>query len=367
MMPRSAYVHIPFCTSICSYCAFARTASLDLQDPWLKQITCEIRDGLQRAAQNEPDFRLETVYFGGGTPSVLSDEQLATLAGCFAGYIDDETEWTMEINPESVNKKRLEFFASLGINRLSVGVQSFDDGSLKQMNRHHTAQQAIAVIDEARQAGFDNISADLIYALPWQSLSDLQKDLDCFLQLHLPHLSIYSLQIEENSVFGKSGLELADEDLEADGYELICRTLKAHGYRHYEISSFAKEGYPSRHNLAYWSDAFYFGFGYGAAGYDEGGFYHHEGSLHDYIQSGCRKVYDSDLDPAFTAIMMGLRTCYGLNIDAWQKRYQRSIHDFDSVLQAYCSELSIQNGYLQVNERGMEILNTILVDFLEAF
>lgn len=348
-------------------------------DTWLQRILEEAEQALlsesEKSLLNQNDSLdvevhtgfLDTLYFGGGTPSALSDEQLAHLTRVFRPWMRPGYEWTMEINPETVDTARLQYIRSLGINRLSIGIQSFHDDSLRRMNRHHTAACAMAVTEQARQAGFTNISADLIYGLPWTDMEDVRQDLECFLQLDLPHLSIYSLQIEDNSLFGKQHLQPIDEDLEADMYEYICQTLKRHGYEHYEISSFCKSGYQSRHNMAYWQDAPYLGIGWGACGYDENGYYAHSGTLQQYLEQGPVLEYEKDTEPAFAAIMMGLRTASGLDTLAWQDKYNRSFHDFDPVLQQYAQFLEMDNGRLYVNEKGMEILNTILVEFLEQF
>lgn len=364
-----AYVHVPFCPHLCSYCAFDRTLNKSQIPAWLERIEAEISDILLKQKEQDPGFELNTIYFGGGTPSMLDISQLKHLARLFWPCLpkDKEYEWTLEVNPETVDLEKLKEIHDLGINRLSAGIQSFDDESLKRMNRHHTADQAKNMLMDAKQAGFDNISADLIFALPWQSMEDLKADLNEYLFLGLDHISIYSLQIEENSVFGKKNLEPIDEDLEADMYEYIEQTLEKAGYIHYEISSFARPGRESRHNLAYWQDEMYLGFGYGAAGYDELGYYHHAGSLENYISAGYQKEYDDDLSPAFAAIMMGLRTSYGLNIKKWESKYQQSFSRFDEILAKYAGKMQVKDNILSCTDEGMEILNTILVDFLEVF
>ena len=366
-MIRHAYVHVPFCASVCSYCAFFRSVNTNKMDAWMQVIEKEIQEELDRKRKEDPSFFLSTLYFGGGTPSLLSAGQLTKLLDLFKPYLQADAEITLEANPETADLEKLQALRQAGFNRLSVGLQSFDDEALKKMGRHHSAADSIAFLKNARKAGFDNISGDLMYAMPWQSLADIQEDVQQYLQLDLEHLSIYSLILEENSVFGKTGVRQADEDLEADAYEWICRTLKDHGYDHYEISSFAKEGRWSRHNLSYWQDEDYFGFGCGAWGRDEKGYYEGCHVLDSYLEKGYQKTYMADQDPAFEAIMMALRTRFGLDVKKWQTRYRKDfLKMYQSVLDKYPDKLVFENGRLFCTEKGMEILNSILVEFLEV-
>ena len=365
-MISSAYVHVPFCSSICSYCAFSRSANTGLVQDWLQIIVPEITRTLYEEKQKDPQFVLKTLYFGGGTPGLLSSDQLARLAAPFQKYLAEEAEWTLETNPESMSEEKLAFWKKTGINRLSVGVQSFHDDSLKKLGRRHSAKEASEALQRARAVGFERISADLIYGLPWMSLEETEEDVKAFLRQNLGHLSIYSLQIEDNSVFGKQHLQPVDEDLEADEYEMICRILKENGFRHYEISSFCKSGEASRHNLTYWQDGNYFGFGWGAVGRLEHVMTRYEGSLQDYLDGKSTQIQEDDADRPFEALMMALRTDLGLDLEDWNRKYHQNFEEkYAAVLDRYSHELVLEKGRLHVTERGMEILNTILVAFLE--
>lgn len=366
-MIRSAYVHVPFCSSLCRYCAFARTLNTSQIQSWLDVIVPEIQEGLEQERLKDPSFRLETLYFGGGTPGLLSQENLQRLAEPFLDFLAPDCEWTLESNPESLSAENLLFWRRLGISRLSVGVQSFQDASLKKLGRRHTAAQAIEGLQRARACGFERISADLIYGLPWMSLEDTRQDLLTFLKQDLDHLSIYSLQIEENSVFGKQNLQPADEDLEADEYEMICAMLQKAGWRHYEVSSFCLPGQRSRHNLQYWQDQDYLGFGWGAVGRTEQALSQVPGSLEAYLKGRSVRESIPDPDRPFEAIMMALRTDEGLDIQAWNRKYHRDFEqEYAGVLKRYADVLKIRDGRICPTERGMEILNTVLVAFLEA-
>ena len=356
-MATSCYVHVPFCDSICSYCDFSRTiASASIKEKWLNQICKEI--------QNYGVEKISTLYFGGGTPSSLSVAQIERLGECFQDFAEGY-EWTIECNPESVTQEKIQTYVKLGMNRVSLGVQSFNDSLLVSIGRKHTKETILNAIDCIRNNGISNISIDLIYALPNQTLEDVRFDLELFLSLDLPHLSIYSLQIEENSIFGRQNLQPIDPDLEADMYDLICDTLKEAGYEHYEISSFCKPNMYSRHNLTYWTDQDFIGFGCGASGREHGVRYDNDSSLRTYIEEGVCRV-EQETDAPFEAIMMGLRTSFGVDLIQFEQRYGFKVEEkYAHVLAKYSEQLFIQDSHLKCNEYGFHILNTILIDFLE--
>lgn len=364
MIP-SAYVHVPFCQSICTYCAFFRSARKDWIDPWLERITREISAALKKARKENPDFFLKTVYIGGGTPSLLDEEQLDRLLGCFDGYTDPEGEWTMEANPESITREKLALARAHGVSRLSIGLQTFDEKRLASLGRHHSAAVGRQAVEMAKAAGFDSISVDLMYGFWDQSLSDLQKDLDAFLELDVDHLSIYSLILEPDSIFGRQHMQEIDEEMGALMYEAIEERLEKAGYVHYEVSSYARNEKYGLHNTLIWEDGLYYGFGCGAIGRDEGGLCHYEGSLKDYIENKGQRVREFDASPWFDALMTGLRTIWGVDLRAWQNRYHKDFLACCSpVLQKYPDGLRIEGGRLKTTSRGREILDSILVDFL---
>lgn len=360
MMTKHIYVHIPFCDSICFYCDFFRLIASDqIKQAWLKQMIKEIKD------KNLEE--IETLYFGGGTPSSLSIECIEELASCFIPFLKDGYEWTIECNPDSIDLNKLKAYKKLGINRISLGVQSFQDDLLKTIGRKHSSLQAKQAIKWIKDLGF-NCSIDLMYGLPNQSLEDVMKDLECFLSFDLDHLSIYSLQIEDHSVFGKQGIEAIDENLEADMYEWIDKRLTSQTYAHYEISSYAKNQKYSRHNCSYWDDSDFIGFGCGASGRENGMRYDIDSNLKNYCEKGPFKhtISLTLKEQAFEAIMMALRTQFGLSISQWNQKYHRNfMNDYKKVLNKYKDVLILDQDRLYCNEKGLEILNTILVDFLD--
>ncbi len=350
----SCYVHFPFCDHICFYCDFYRMVTNDQQKQnWLNSILKELKT---------IPSTFDTLYFGGGTPSSLDTSMIEEISKHF----HDISEWTIECNPDSLDEDKLTSYASMGINRVSLGVQSFQDKLLKNIGRKHSSIEAIDSIQSIHHAGITNISIDLIYALPNQTMYDLKKDIEVFLSLDIPHLSIYSLQIEENSIFGKQNIKPIDEDLEADMYEYICATMKEHGYEHYEISSFCKPGFYSKHNLTYWNDSDFIGIGCGASGREAGRRYDKTKNLEEYINDPQRKYWIESDDQAFEAIMMCLRTQFGLDIKQWNSKYNKDfLKQYRSVLSKYASYIEINDVSCIVNEKGRMILNEILVDFLE--
>lgn len=307
---------------------------------------------------------LDTLYFGGGTPSLLSISDFETIRSHFPKNI---REFTVECNPESLTQEKIEFYETMGVNRISLGVQTFKDDLLKICNRRHTAKQALDVIHMLKNSNISNFSIDLIFGLPNQTLEDVKRDLNLFLSLDIPHISIYSLQIEENSVFGKQHLQPIDADLEADMFEYIEKTLKQNGYLHYEISSFCKPGYFSKHNLAYWQDKDFYGIGCGASGRIQGIRYDNTQSLSTYCKEGARPSYieESLQERSMDAIMMALRTSFGLNIAKWNERYDMDFKKkYNSILKKYEAYFEYKEDCVCLNDSGLEILNTILVDFM---
>ncbi|WP_295567329.1 radical SAM family heme chaperone HemW [uncultured Holdemanella sp.] len=356
MVP-SCYVHIPFCDSICSYCDFVRIQKNE-------KFFSAWKDTLIKEIQEYKICDLHTLYFGGGTPSLLDVYDFKQIRNCFPSSID---EFTVECNPESLNDEKLKAYEDLGVNRISLGVQSFKDEILQVCNRRHTALQAISVIEKIKKSSIQTFSIDLIFGFPNQTMEDVKNDISMFLSLDIPHLSIYSLQIEENSVFGKKGIKPIDSDLEADMFEYITKTLEAAGYIHYEISSFCKPGHHSRHNLAYWQDQDFYGIGCGASGRLNGIRYDNTSSLKEYCSFGPCPTYISETleERSMDAIMMALRTRFGLNISSWNARYQLDFKTkYANVLNTYRSYFEYGDDRIYLNDAGLEILNTILVDFM---
>jgi oxygen-independent coproporphyrinogen III oxidase len=264
------YIHIPFCKQACHYCDFHFSTNQDGR----KQLCEAIAKELRLQVSYLGDERLETIYFGGGTPSLLSLNELEIIF--FAIYknykVADDAEITLEANPDDLTKEKLSELKRVGINRLSIGVQSFQDDVLKFFNRAHDSKESMECIAYAREAGFANLSIDLIYAVPGQDLNQWGKNIEQAISLKPEHISAYSLTIEEKTAFGqwqkKGKLKAVDENESATNFELLMDLLTANGYEHYEISNFCKPGFYSKHNSSYWKQKKYLGVGPSAHSYN---------------------------------------------------------------------------------------------------
>jgi len=256
------YIHIPFCINKCQYCDFLSFKST----PYKRR---EYVEYLKKEIKLYPEFEYDTVYFGGGTPSLLDPFEVKEILELL--QIREDSEVTLEVNPKSVDLEKLRAFRNAGINRLSIGVQSFDPYYLKLIGRLHTGIEAEEVYRDARKAGFENVSLDLMFSLPGQSIEDVRKDLVKIAKLRPEHISIYSLIWEEGTPLYekllKGELKETDNEIEAEMYELIIDFLKSKGYIHYEVSNFSLPGKEARHNTKYWENKEYLGAGLGASGY----------------------------------------------------------------------------------------------------
>lgn len=275
--PVHIYIHIPFCRRKCPYCDFPSFALDTLESGQGVDFYFDLlRKEMDRRLKENPDSPIETLYFGGGTPTAVDVSYLIDVLNFIKERrpLSPDAEITLEMNPGTLEETDLPRLREAGFNRLSIGLQTTNDKMLKTLGRIHTKADYEKTLDMARRSGFRNISTDLMLALPEQTMEDVRKDLDFLLQQDLPHLSLYSLIIEPDTPFGKRYSEgeapLPDPQTERDMDHLVRQSLKEAGYRHYEISNYAKEGFRSRHNLAYWDGKTYYGFGLGASSYVEG-------------------------------------------------------------------------------------------------
>ncbi len=359
---KSAYIHIPFCKRKCNYCAFTSLPALNLIDDYIKKLTLEIQHYYK-------DTQLETLYIGGGTPSLLDIKHFEKILSLFK--FAQNPEITVEINPDSASLNLLCGLLNLGVNRLSIGIQSFDDDILKIIGRLHTSKKAKDTIYLAQDAGFENISADLIYGLPNQSMNIWQKDLETIKSLDVQHISLYGLKIEENTTFFKKPPKhLPDDDMQADMYEFALSYLIPE-YNLYEISNLAKTpAYCSKHNLNYWSEGQYFGFGLSAAGFLNGIRYQNTKNFMEYIKnpvSTKELTVLSEQEMLEETIFLGFRKMDGINISKINEKFNI---DFDKkfapVLKKFLNSGHLEkteNGY-RLTIKGVLVSNLILSEFL---
>ena len=360
MKIKHLYIHVPFCRTICSYCDFCHTVYKDdIVDKWL--------DRLRKEFDECEDEEYETIYIGGGTPSSLSLKELDTLLNLISNYSHKVVEYTIEINPETIDLDKVLLLKKYGINRVSIGLESSSDKLLKLMNRHHTFLDVENVVKMFKDNGINNISLDILYSLPTQTMSDLKKTLNDALLLDVPHLSLYSLTIEENTIFAKKGLNKLDDELEAKMYEYIVETLKKNNYIQYEIANFSKKGYESKHNLGYWRYEDFRGLSCGSSSKINNKRYDKTRDINLYLNSDkiISEIYDlSQKDLMFEHLMMSLRTLEGLDLIDFNNRYNANFIDiYKDALKKNENNIIIDSNHLIIKNR--EILNTILLDFLD--
>jgi len=366
---KAAYVHIPFCSHICYYCDFAKV--LMTGQPVEAYI-----DELLKEYDSYDISSLKTLYIGGGTPSVLPADQLEKLLTHLTKTLDLEEleEFTVEANPSDLTDEVLAVLANSPVNRISLGVQSFDDKLLKKIGRTHTEAQVYSSIERLRAAGFENITIDLIYGLPNQTMEMVERDVQKFLELDLPHVALYSLILEDHTVFmnrqRRGRLRLPSDDRNADMYEYIIEMLTSKGYSHYEVSNFGKIGYESKHNMTYWDNAEYYGIGAGASGYLDGIRYKNHGPVHHYLREENKRVNEEVLtrkQRIEEEMFLGLRKKNGVSIERFHKKFGQTLEEvYGTIIEelAFQKMLFEADGRIQMTEKGFELGNEVFERFL---
>ncbi len=319
---------------------------------------------------------LKTLYVGGGTPSVLPADQLEKLLTHLTKNLDlgELEEFTVEANPSDLTDEVLAVLASSPVNRISLGVQSFDDKLLKKIGRTHTEAQVYRAIERLSAAGFENITIDLIYGLPNQTMEMVERDVKKFLDLNLPHVALYSLILEDHTIFmnrqRRGHLRLPSDERNADMYEYIVDTLTSNGYSHYEVSNFGKIGYESKHNLTYWDNAEYYGIGAGASGYLDGIRYKNHGPIHHYLREENKRVNEEILtrkEMIEEEMFLGLRKRSGVSRERFQEKFKQKLEDvYGMIIQDLIAQklLFEAEGRIQMTEKGFELGNEVFERFL---
>lgn len=378
-MIKAAYIHIPFCEHICHYCDFNKVFLKGQPvDEYLEFLGKEMRLTLER----HPAARLDSVFVGGGTPTALNEKQLVKLCEIIRAHLpyDDGTEYTFEANPGDLGKEKLQILAAFGVNRLSIGVQSFNDVLLAKIGRKHKAEDVFTAVESARAAGFENISIDLIYGLPGQTLADFEETLKIAMSLEIVHCSAYSLIIEPKTVFYhlmKQGkLSLPGEDAEADMYDMLLAEMGRNGFRQYEISNFSLPGYESRHNLTYWNNEHYFGFGAGAHSYLDGVRRSNYGPLKKYLQHLKNNELPVFEESALTKeemmeeeMFLGLRKISGVNINVFREKFAENPLDiFARQLERLKKKelIDISPPWIRLTKKGLFLGNEAFQEFIGA-
>ena len=370
--PTSAYVHIPFCTQICYYCDFSKVFIKNQPvDSYLEHLieeydSCDIK-------------KLRTLYIGGGTPTALSARQLAFLLEKLTDKLDLSylEELTIEANPGDLDQEKIAVLKDSPVNRVSLGVQTFNDRMLKQIGRSHSEKDIYENIANLKKAGFDNISIDLIYALPKQTMEDVKINVVKAIALDIPHMSLYSLILENHTVFmnrmRRGKLPLPKEDLEAEMFDYIIAELEKAGFEHYEISNFSKPGFESRHNLMYWDNAEYYGIGAGASGYVDGVRYKNHGPIRHYLQAveaGNARVQEEALtlnEKMEEEMFLGLRKKSGVSKKRFEEKFGLSFEDQYGAVVAKLTEQGLlvpDRDIVRMTKQGLFLGDTVAEKFI---
>ena len=375
--PLGIYVHIPFCRSKCQYCDFYSLTTKDdnVIDGYLDAVCAHIKE----AGMLAPGYKVDTIYFGGGTPSFFGADGLATILTTIRRNfdVDNNAEITFEANPDSISDKLLKRMRAEGFNRVSLGVQCDDDEILKKIGRPHTFAQAVTAFHRIKKAGFKNTSIDLIYGLPGQDLKSWVDTLDNVMGLMPEHISCYGLKVEEGTPLYavKDVVNLPDDDAQADMYLAAVEALASRGYRQYEISNFARKGLYSRHNMKYWTGGEYLGFGPSASSDFAGKRYTLVRDVNTYIEgirNGGSIIEDIQEIPlrerAGEYLMLRLRTSTGILAEEYEKMFMLPFAPLEEILQKNRGTYTgkTEDGHWRLTPKGFLISNTIITDLLIA-
>lgn len=340
------YIHIPFCTHICSYCDFPKVL---YDTKWvMRYIECLKKEILSYGISS-----YQTIYIGGGTPSSLKEEELESILSFLCPFLEKDYEWTIECNIENTTLEKLKLFKKYGVNRLSFGVQTFQEDLLKKMNRYHHKEDVFHVIEMAKSLGFTNINVDFIYGFENKEVEDVLNDLKIFASLDVPHISIYALTVHPNTIFGIERHQEAEDELSRTFYDVIVNWLEEHGYNRYEVSNFARPSYESKHNQVYWQNDFYIGVGMGASGYYQFIRYSNTKSITDYLKGITRIEEEKEdiKDQMLYEILLRLRTKEGISKEDFLLRYGEAYWN----LLLKVSQSFIENGSLLLKEQTLSL------------
>ena len=374
--PLGIYIHVPFCRSKCQYCDFYSVTTKE--DRWLDGYQNAICTHIREAGPLAPDYVVDTIYFGGGTPSFFGADGMAAILNTIrkAFRVSNTAEITFEANPDSVSDRLLRRLRSEGFNRVSLGIQCDNDEILKKLGRPHTYQQAVAAVERIRKFRFKNLSVDLMYGLPGQSLPDWERTLTNVLKLQPEHISCYGLKVEEGTPLYEyqEYCNLADDDTQADMYLSAIEILRQHGYRQYEISNFCRKGNVSRHNLKYWNGEPYLGFGPNASSDFGGSRFTIVRDLKGYIDGirhGGQVLQDvqqiASRERAGEYLMMRLRTVSGIDPKEYERRFLLPFAPLEEKMMVFKEQalaIKTYDGRWHLTPKGFLVSNSIISDLL---
>ena len=374
--PLGIYIHIPFCRSKCAYCDFYSLPCQEKNEALMKRYLTALCAHIKECGALAPKYKVDTIYFGGGTPSFFGSAGLSTILAAIrrAFDVDSKAEITFEANPDSVNDKLLQRLRNEGFNRVSLGVQCDDDQILQTIGRPHTYDQAKEAVEKIRRAGFTNVSVDLIYGLPGQTLAGWKQTVEHVMELHPEHISCYGLKLEEGTPLytNQHRYHLPEDDDQADMYLAAVDILTSNGFRQYEISNFARKGLYSRHNMKYWMGNEYLGFGPSASSDFAGRRFTMVRDIEEYIEgirTGGEVIEDQEeiplWDRAGEYIMLRLRTLNGISGEDYERRFRLPFEPLEKELekqQGYA--VKSPDGRWRLTPKGYLISNTIISDLL---
>ena len=358
---KGLYIHIPFCDELCPYCSFAHVLKQYAnQDQYIKRVIEDL--------SNLKDKSFSSIYLEGGTPSSLSLSNLELLLSYLNKYLYDSS-FTIEINPSSYSFELAKLLKKYNVNRVSIGVQTFNKTLQNKIKRYSTYSEIKNIIDELNNLGIEDINIDLMYGINGSDLITLKSDLELFTSLNVKHISTYSLQIEEHTIFYNQKEEEMNQDDCRNQYDLICAFLKEKGFVHYEISNFSKPGYESKHNLLYWRNEEYVGIGISASGYENNIRYTNESSLKRYLDNNFKvdKEYLTEKEKKEYFIILALRLKEGIIFKRYEEEFNSSfLHDYASTIEKLKNKgvIDIDDHHLSVCEDYFFTLNQVLLEFL---
>lgn len=369
------YIHIPFCIRKCLYCDFVSYVDKnDIQEKYINSLKKEIKYWLDK----NPDTKIETIYIGGGTPSCINEKYIKEILELINPKKD--VSITIEVNPGTVTKNKLELYKKSGINRLSIGLQSTENELLKMLGRIHTYEVFLNTYNMARNVGFDNINVDLMLGIPKQTIKHLKNSLEKIVLLNPEHISVYSLILEQNTMLEKliqkGELELPDEETERNMYWYVKSFLELNNYIHYEISNFAKKGYEAKHNIDCWKQKSYKGFGVSACSYIENKRFGNISDIYKYIQNIENGDYEKNIELQEVQnkngkmkeyMLLGLRMIKGISISEFKQKFN------ENPIMIYKNSLNKLNNYglividgdiIRLSEKGLDLANLVWEEFV---
>lgn len=369
------YIHIPFCIKKCEYCDFVSYCNKKEYVPqYINALKKEIKNNINK------EYKITTIYIGGGTPSSIEENYIADIIETIKLNMNEENlkdfeniEVTIEVNPGTVNKEKLQVYKKIGINRLSIGLQETHNELLKSIGRIHTYEEFIKTYNLARKIGFNNINVDLMIALPNQTIQDIKENLEKITKLNPEHISVYSLILEEETPFynkyNENKIKLPDEELERNMYWYVKNTLENNGYMHYEISNFSKKGFESKHNMNCWNQEEYLGFGVAAHSYNNRIRYSNTNSIEEYIKGSNKIIHEEQTleDMQKEYMLLGLRKIEGINIQKFKNKFaQNPIFIFKEQLNKLVDEelIIVDGNEIKLTNKGLDLANIVWEEFV---